>query len=191
MTAEQLLSACCAVSVCSIICVSNKASLVVVVLDSHQDRLPQCGGLVPVLVIDGQPVAESEATLDAIAELAPSLATPTPSKRQQWRDMLEQRLIPVGKAAVLNPSSKNMAALRVVIAEWEAKLRERPGKGHFLCGESLSIADVSAVPFWSRLQEEMDCVGAEEFPLTHEWLAACRAREAVRRTQMSSWWWWW
>ncbi|CEM18442.1 unnamed protein product [Vitrella brassicaformis CCMP3155] len=148
-------------------------------------------GLVPVLVIDGQPVAESEATLDAIAELAPSLATPTPSKRQQWRDMLEQRLIPVGKAAVLNPSSKNMAALRVVIAEWEAKLRERPGKGHFLCGEALSIADVSAVPFWSRLQEEMDCVGAEEFPLTHEWLAACRAREAVRRTQMSSWWWWW
>lgn len=152
-------------------------------------------GEVPVLVVNGSPIVESEKTVDHLME--DSLNPPERrAVSSRWRSLINDRLKPVGKRTVLSGGSEaDKASLCVVLQELDACLQgqgtagSHVGTGPFVCGEAFTAADASAFPFLQRIHGEFGFpAGCHKL---EEWYEAARRRPAVRKTIKKEWWWWW
>jgi glutathione S-transferase len=143
-------------------------------------------GEVPVLVVDGTAVVDSEATLDYLAQTAPRLAAPAEHAAAvaAFRSLVNSSVKPVGKRAVLGRSSSDKAELTAVLHTVDAAIA-----GPYVCGELFTVADASAFPLLWRLHDEFGF--PKECTKLSEWLSACKARPSVSCTIQSAWWWWW
>eukprot|EP00466_Bigelowiella_natans_P003359 jgi/Bigna1/142739/aug1.72_g17447 len=113
-------------------------------------------GEVPIIqTSDGIVVADSEKTLDFLAEnFAPTLKATDDDDAKlaaAWRDVLNSKLRPIAKSAVLGGgergSSKKMGQLDKVLEEMNEMVI-----GPFVIGDSFTVADASALPFFQRLE---------------------------------------
>ncbi|KAG5190185.1 thioredoxin-like protein [Tribonema minus] len=147
-------------------------------------------GEVPVLVTaDGAVIADSEAILDHLARPNSPLAPPPPCRAAHaaaLRALVNARLKPAGKRAVLRPSPAATAELMAALREIDAALAT---PGPYACGDAFCAADASAFPFLWRVRKEFGFPdGARAL---EAWADACEARAGVRATLVGSWWWWW
>jgi len=145
-------------------------------------------GQVPVLVVDGNAVVDSESILDWIATEAQHMAPPDACLGEKWRRCIGQRVAAGGKALVLGGGSQEKAILQAALRELEEILQE--GRGAYAAGGSFSVADAAAVPFMQRLCEEFDLPG-DDTPLLRAWWERVKRRDGVAKTLQQSWWWWW
>mmetsp|Transcript_22318 Transcript_22318/g.26495 ORF Transcript_22318/g.26495 Transcript_22318/m.26495 type:complete len:240 (-) Transcript_22318:7-726(-) len=104
---------------------------------------------------------------------------------KMWRRRISEKVIPLGKSAVLGGGEKDLFQLL-------KELNENV-EGPYLCGDSLTLADCASFPFLWRIDQEFG-------PLTEEshgcgkfriWLDLCQDSDAFSKTVQSSWWWWW
>jgi len=153
-------------------------------------------GTVPVLVVstgDGEKqvvLPDSDDIITAIERgeidgVAPALvaASKDNPQVQEWRSLINRKLIPVGKQAVLGGSSNQKTKLNDLLQELEAKVA-----GPFLVGDSVTTADCHAFPFLWRIEQEF---GLADCPALNGWLKRCQQEPAFRKTIQRSWWWWW
>ncbi|CAB9509577.1 S-transferase DHAR2 [Seminavis robusta] len=153
-------------------------------------------GTVPVLVCHGGATVypDSDLALDVIEDgsaivgvtLNDKVKLDNSNKKlqaqiQEWRQsMLNDKLLPIGKKAVLGGSKQKLYDV----------LQEMNGKvvGPFLCGEQLTSADCAVFPFLWRLDNEY---GMKKYPKLSAWLKHCNNHMAFSKTVQSAWWWWW
>ena len=156
-------------------------------------------GTVPVVVaVDGVVFADSESILDAVGDGVVGVAwgmlrrtdgqSPDGSAlADRWRILVSDRLIPVGKSAVLGGRGGSATAeLRTLLKDLNAMVA-----GPYLVGEGLSLADCAAFPFLWRIDREFGIGGVGEENL-RSWLDRCMETDPIKRTiPVRGWWWWW
>lgn len=138
-------------------------------------------GEVPVLVIDGVPMVESEKTVDFLmqGDLSPEAL--------RWRSIVNDRLKPAGKRAVFSGGSEaDRASLTAVLEDLEACLTDGSVEG---VGGSFSAADASAFPFLQRVHGEFGF--PNQCRRLEAWYASACTRPGVRKTIKKDFWWWW
>lgn len=147
-------------------------------------------GEVPVLDVDGTPVIDSENTLDYIAEnFAPSLApVEYAADIAAFRNLVNGDVKSIGRRTVQGDSRGKGAGggpeLSAVLCKANSLIA-----GPYVCGESFTIADACAVPFFWRIKQEFGF--PEDCSMLSAWMDACEERPSVKATLVSSWWWWW
>lgn len=160
-------------------------------------------GTVPVLLNEssGEVYPDSDMILDYLNR---DTSDSTLKNIEVWKEMINTRLIPVGKRAVLNGSKKSMQELKDVLLDMESliNIKYETGDGNHKSandnscsiwlsgGQEPNIADCSAFPFVWRLQEEFHLID-EDYGLLHEWLKCCSNKQSFQKTVQASWWWWW
>jgi glutathione S-transferase len=102
------------------------------------------------------------------------------SQIQQWRTILNKKLIPTGKKSVLSGRSMTKE-LKEVLGELDSMV-----VGPYLVGDVISTADCHAFPFLWRLNDEY---GLDNFPNLHQWVIKCTSQHSFQVTVQSSWWW--
>lgn len=144
-------------------------------------------GTVPVLnVNDGKKVIpDSEEILDYISSEDNAITCCydkndkiLSSKVDTWRKNISEKVIPIGKRAVLGGSKENLFTL---LSELEEQV-----EGPFLCGDSITVADCCAFPFIWRLDQEFGVDGKLK-----DWLNVCESEKAFKMSIQRAWWWWW
>jgi len=144
-------------------------------------------GTVPVLNInDGKKVIpDSEEILDYISSEDNGITCCydkndkiLSSKVDTWRKNISEKVIPIGKRAVLGGSKENLFTL---LSELEEQV-----EGPFLCGDSITVADCCAFPFIWRLDQEFGVDGKLK-----DWLNVCESEKAFKMSIQRAWWWWW
>jgi glutathione S-transferase len=139
---------------------------------------------VPVLVVHGDPVPESDATLTTIAALHGSHLQDGDGGAEavQLRQFVNA-WHPRAKRAVLGGSA---VEVQRALKELEGHVHET---GPYLCGLNFCTADASLAPFVQRLDERFgipaDC------PRLTRWWGMMREHKSVCQTIQPSWWWWW
>jgi hypothetical protein len=160
-------------------------------------------GTVPVLLNEdsGEVYPDSDLILDY---LNLDKSESSLKEIESWRNVLNARLIPIGKRAVLNGSKKSLHELKEVLLDMELllKIKYEMSEGSYVktddkpCtvwlsgGKEPNVADCSVFPFIWRLQEEFHLID-EDFVLLHDWLQSCSNSQSFKKTIQSSWWWWW
>lgn len=137
-------------------------------------------GTVPVLSInDGAEVyADSEDILDVVQsgmlESEGLLSTGDEVRESvvEWRRQITERLIPVGRSAVLGGS---VPKLRSLLREFDAKI-----KGPYLTGGEFTSADAAMFPFIWRIDKEFT-VGQDGEEKIKSWLNQCLSIESVKK----------
>lgn len=143
-------------------------------------------GTVPVLTHKDHVVPDSELILDYIANGSIGGASKLVRKNKnsdlsdKWRDIIKQRVVPIGKKAVLGGGRCELMELLKEI--------DNEVVGPFLCGDSVSVADCAAFPFLWRINDEF---GLDSCPKLSKWLNMCSEMDAFKKTIQTSWWWWW
>jgi len=144
-------------------------------------------GTVPVLNIDdgATVIPDSELILEYISrednEMTRSYDRNDAQltlKIKAWRKNVSEKIIPIGKRAVLGGSTE---PLNKLLAELDENV-----EGPFLCGDSITAADCCAFPFIWRIDQEFGVDGKIK-----EWLDVCEKEDAFKKTIQRSWWWWW
>lgn len=154
-------------------------------------------GEVPVLVVNDNSVIGSEETIDHLMQGA---LNPHEYRHisSQWRTIINERLRPAGKKAVLSGgSSADRANLANALEDLDACLAKDSREGEdkvngnrpFVCGATFTAADVSAFPFLQRVKEEFGF--PESCTRLEEWYTSASCRPTVRKTINKNWWWWW
>ena len=100
----------------------------------------------------------------------------------EWRRQITERLIPVGRSAVLGG---NVPKLRGLLREFNAKI-----KGPYLTGGEFTSADAAMFPFIWRIDKEFT-LGQDGEENVKSWLNQCLSIESVKKTVTRDWWWWW
>jgi glutathione S-transferase len=150
-------------------------------------------GLVPTLVVDGAPMAESTAILMLLAErhpdkgLAPAQGAPERAAYLQGLIYLANTLLPgfrawfyphepAGEAAA---DAAQAAARARIEAAWDRLDGQLAGQGPYLLGERLSAVDFLATMLmrWSRNMPRP----ATAWPNIARYLARMRAMESLRQ----------
>ncbi|KAL3789560.1 hypothetical protein ACHAW5_007911 [Stephanodiscus triporus] len=160
-------------------------------------------GTVPVVAVvaggvdddDYVVFSDSESILDAVGDgvvaaegargalCTDGLSADERALADRWRGSIADRLIPVGKSAVLRGS---LSELRSLLKELNTLV-----VGPYLVGEGLSLADCAAFPFLWRIDQEFGITGDGEENL-RSWLDKCMETEPIKRTiPVKGWWWWW
>ena len=139
-------------------------------------------GKVPVLAMSGALFTESEDILDVIHENCDSPPAMESSRRNEWKSIINDRLAPAGKAAVL---SRNHDALHEVLGDMERKLVSQGTP--FLASEEATISDCSAFPFIWRIRDEF---GLRAFPCLEGYLARLDELESISKTVNQPYWGW-
>ncbi|CAM9498392.1 unnamed protein product [Chrysoparadoxa australica] len=151
-------------------------------------------GEVPVLKRGDEVVVGSEATLDYLASLSGELKPAEPhqslhsqyaDKMQRWRDIVNNELNSEGKRVVLGGGSSKK--LDAVLHKLDSELEVQ--EASYVCGNEVSISDISAFPFLWRLNQDRGL--PDDCPRLKGWLKAMEERPAVAKTLVRSWWWWW
>lgn len=144
-------------------------------------------GTVPVLnVNDGEIVLpDSEMILDYISNGDNQITCgydkndkTLSSNIDKWRKHISQKVIPIGKRAVLGGPRDPLFQLLNEL--------ENDVEGPYLCGDSITVADCCAFPFIWRIDQEFGVTGKIK-----AWLDVCESQEPFRKTLQSAWWWWW
>ena len=160
-------------------------------------------GTVPVLNIDNGNVVlpDSDLILDYIHDNGLSFTSSSSDdnddmkeKIDSWREIVNTKLIPIGKKAVLGSGSSTQK-LYDLLSDMDTRLQneQKPNNdnnnnGKYLCGDQITVADCSLFPFLWRIDTEF---GIEEYTTLNQWLDTCRNEDAFRKTIQQSWWWWW
>ncbi|KAL3765790.1 hypothetical protein ACHAWO_011737 [Cyclotella atomus] len=147
-------------------------------------------GTVPVVVAsDGgkrMVLADSEDILDAVLDgrIKGDGNTSTNEEKDaimKWRNVISKQLVPVGKSSVLGGSKSKLQSL---LKELDSQV-----VGPYLTGETFTVADAAAFPFFWRLHSEY---GLNDTKQLRAWFDRCSQEEAVKKTIPSGgWWWWW
>jgi glutathione S-transferase len=114
------------------------------------------------------------------------------SEVTRWRTFINQKLIPIGKKAVLGGPKQPLWDLLGEMNDQIARVGDGSSRdGPFLVkGSSLpTIADCHAFPFVWRLDQEYNL--SKDFPNILQWLKACQNQPGFRKTIQKAWWWWW
>ena len=147
-------------------------------------------GQVPVLVVDDQPLFESNAIAEYLEEtVEPRLHPTDPVKRARnraWTDCtpsFSDDLYDLYWCETEDGLPERLEAARRRIQKLEdAIATERDNDGPFFNGEALSLVDAAYAPFLQRLAmvEEKARLGAlDDFPLVKAWSDALMADERV------------
>ena len=147
-------------------------------------------GKVPVLVVDGTPLFESNAIAEFLEETTePPLHPKDPVRRARnraWTDYVPTFSGDVYDLFWCERESdlpQRLAAARVRIAKLEAAIAdERGNDGPFFNGDSISLVDAAYAPFLHRLAivEEKTQTGVlDGFPLVSAWTEALVADSSV------------
>lgn len=160
-------------------------------------------GTVPVLLNEdsGEVYPDSDLILDYLNRVT---SESTLKNIEAWRDIVNNRLIPIGKHAVLNGSTKSIQELRDVLFDMESliNIKHKIDQGNYetvnyescatwlSAGKEPNIADCSAFPFVWRLQEEFQLINSD-YELLNDWLQSCSNTQSFQKTIQASWWWWW
>jgi glutathione S-transferase len=149
-------------------------------------------GVVPTLIVDGEPVLESTAILMLLAErhpdkgLAPAAGTPERAAYFQWMVYLANALLPGFRAwyyphepaGEANAEAAQAAARARIEAVWDRVDAQLAAKGPYMLGERLSAVDFLATMLmrWSRNTPKT----ATAWPNIARYLARMRAMPSLR-----------
>jgi len=148
-------------------------------------------GKVPVLLVDDQPLFESNAIAEYLDEVVtPRLHPEDPVKRARnraWTDFVPTfaaGLNGITYAPVDADLDERVAAARKVVDRLEEALgRERDGDGPFFNGPDLSLVDAAYAPFLQRFAIVEDVLHTgllADYPLVEAWSRTLLADERVR-----------
>lgn len=116
---------------------------------------------------------------------------------QEWRNLINNKLIPVGKKAVLSKS--NQLQLFELLQEIDDKIGRSNTNNHDENDSSLlylastttpTTADCHAFPFLWRLDQEFS-FDNRNYRNIKSWLNLCSNQPEFATTIKNSWWWWW
>jgi len=103
-----------------------------------------------------------------------------------WNDHLDTQLAPAHFTLLMNKDGETedakSAALDAALAHYEAHL-----VGPYLCGDTFTLADAAALPFFERLvfslahYKQIDALAS--YPRTRAWLEVAMARESFVKTK--------
>ncbi|KAG1366450.1 Glutathione transferase GST 23 [Cocos nucifera] len=118
---------------------------------------------VPVLVVDGKPIAESLVILEFIEETwkEPPLLPEDPYKKAKVRffaDFIYQKIMPTSHAIILSDGEAQMKATKEFIGGIQKDL---PSNGPFINGEKPGLLDVIVGAFSAAFRVVEDLVGVE------------------------------
>jgi len=148
-------------------------------------------GTVPVLSCNGGIVVvpDSELILNYIADGAveggSQLQSPSSEEAvKKWRKDISDRVIPIGKEAVLGGSRELFSILQEV---------DKNVQLPYLCGDQITTADCAAFPFLWRLDQEFGPLtqGDHGCGNLRSWLDQCDSTSSFKKTVQTNWWWWW
>ena len=153
-------------------------------------------GQVPVVVINGEPVVESDVCVDAVDRIEPS-GSLSPggdegeARVDALRAIVSDMIAPAGKALMLQGGASAEQKLADALMAMDELLSE--GSGPFLCGESISRGDISAFPFLQRIDDEftLSVAAGQECIALSSWMKGMREHPAVASTILGNYWWWW
>ena len=158
-------------------------------------------GLVPVLVVDGNPVTESEDIIDFIDKMEPNVGSLTPSVTDAesliatFRGLVNKEVGSAAKELVIggknNPNPAAEKKLAKALIALDALIQKNDGP--LLCGKAISRADISAFPYLLRVDDLWTVENAAGRPVEAltEWMATMRKHPAVVETLQTVYWWWW
>ncbi len=153
-------------------------------------------GKVPVLLVDGQPLFESNAISEFLDEVVPPRLHPEdPLKRARhraWMDFLPdfaKALRGVYYATSHVDQQAGLKAAPKAIAKLEAVLAgERGNDGPYFSGRSLCLVDTAYAPFLQRfalIEARMQTGLMKEFPRVQAWSDALMANDAIKGSVVS------
>jgi len=147
-------------------------------------------GKVPVLLIDEQPLFESNAIAEYLDEVvAPRLHPEEPFKRARHRAWTD--FVPTfagGLSGVYSTKTKEDVEQRLGTARErltkleEAISQERDNEGPFFAGSELCLVDAAYAPFLQRfclIEQWLKTGVLEEFPLVKAWAGALLADDRI------------
>lgn len=147
-------------------------------------------GTVPVVVVsDGgekMVLADSEDILDAVLDgrIKGDGNMSTSEEKDaimRWRNVISKQIQPVGKSSVLGGSKSKLQSL---LKELDSQV-----VGPYLTGNTFTVADAAAFPFFWRLHSEY---GLNDTKQLKAWFDRCSQEKAVKKTiPTGGWWWWW
>ena len=147
-------------------------------------------GKVPVLVVDDQPLFESNAIAEYLDEtFEPRLHPADPIKRARnraWTDFIPdfaKSLIAINYAKSKEELAEAVEAVPARIERLETAIRnERGNDGPYFNGATLSLVDAAYGPFFQRFQiaeSVLETGVLKTFPLVRAWSDALLANETV------------
>ncbi len=147
-------------------------------------------GKVPVLVVDGEPLYESNAIAEFLDEMVPPRLHPEdPVKRARnraWTDFapdFSKALNGIYYTKTREAMEKGLAEAPKRVARLEEAIaRERGNDGPFFNGDTLCLVDAAYAPFFQRFEfaERYLATGLlDSFPLVKAWSGALLAEELV------------
>lgn len=147
-------------------------------------------GKVPVLVVDEQPLFESNAIAEFLDETVPPRLHPEdPIKRARnraWTDFtpdFSRGLSGIYYAKSTEESEKGIPVARQRVTRLEEAIAEERGNnGPYFNGDALCLVDAAYAPFLQRfaiVERVLNTGLLEEFPLVRAWSAALMANECV------------
>lgn len=147
-------------------------------------------GKVPVLVIDSEPLYESNAIAEYLDEtVAPRLHPEDPFRRARnraWTDYVptfSSGLSGIYYTKTREAMAEGLKAAPTVVQRLEAAIaRERGNDGPFFNGDRLSLVDAAYAPFLQRfafVERKLRTGLLAEFPLVRAWSDALLASELV------------
>ena len=148
-------------------------------------------GKVPVLLVNDQPLFESNAIAEYLDEnVAPRLHPEDPIKRARnraWTDFVPSfaaGLNGITYAPADSDLGERVAAARKVLDRLEEAIgREREGDGPYFNGPDLSLVDAAYAPFLQRFAIVEDVLHTgllADYPLVEAWSRTLLADERVR-----------
>lgn len=147
-------------------------------------------GKVPVLLVDGQPLFESNAISEFLDEVVPPRLHPEdPIKRARhraWMDFLPDFSKALRGIYYATSTADRQAALKAApkqIAKLEAALAERGNDGPYFSGKTLCLVDTAYAPFLQRfalIEARLRTGLLEEFPRVRAWSDALMANDVVK-----------
>ncbi len=166
-------------------------------LDAHEHKSPEYlrlnpNGLVPTLLIDGQPVFESAALLALLAErhreasFAPAVGSAARIPYVQWMFHLANTLQPAfrnwfypeGAAGAANVDAAKESVRPQIEAAWDRVEAHLGSAGPWMCGGSISALDFLATMLmrWSRNMPRP----ATNWPAIANYAARMKSRPSFR-----------
>ncbi len=154
-------------------------------------------GKVPVLVVDEQPLYESNAIAEFLEETVTPALHPQDSVRRArnraWTDYIDEFSDSLG--AVYYSESKsalaeNIEAVRNGLQKLETSLTdERGNDGPFFNGPELSLVDAAYAPFFMRfdmVEDKLNTGLLDDYPRVKAWVGALLASDRVQGSTAES-----
>ena len=154
-------------------------------------------GKVPVLVVDEQPLYESNAIAEFLEETVTPALHPQDSVRRArnraWTDYIDEFSDSLGAVYYSESQSalaENIEAVRNGLQKLETSLTdERGNDGPFFNGPELSLVDAAYAPFFMRfdmVEEKLNSGLLDDYPRVKAWVGALLASDRVQGSTAES-----